>query len=149
MLSPDGARDLLRGVVPAASVPRHQFISRRGSNGPRNIVGKVRGALCRPPRDDRVGDGRMTIAFVDPSTKVREFVTIQHGVMIHEAGVSDMADATLTATVPAMLALLGQQATPADLMAKGLLAIDGDRSVLLRFGSLFETPPALFPLVTR
>ncbi len=98
---------------------------------------------------DRVGDSRMTIAFVDPSTKVREFVTIQNGVMIHEAGVSDPADATLTATVPAMLALLGQQATPADLIAKGMLAIDGDRSVLLRFGSLFETPPALFPLVTR
>ena len=97
---------------------------------------------------ERVPDGRMTIAFVDPSTKTREFVTLENGVMIHEAGLNDPADATLTATVPAMLALLGQQATPADLMAKGLLAIDGDRSVLLRFGGLFETPPALFPLVT-
>ena len=97
---------------------------------------------------ERLADGRMTIAFVDPSTKTREFVTLENGVMIHEAGVNDPADATLTATVPAMLALLGQQATPADLMAKGLLAVDGDRSALLRFGGLFETPPALFPLVT-
>ncbi len=97
---------------------------------------------------ERVGDGRLTVAFVDPVAKTREFVTIENGVMIHEAGVTDAADATLTATVPAMLALLGQQATAADLMAKGLLGIDGDRSALLRFAGLFESPPPLFPLVT-
>ena len=97
---------------------------------------------------EKAGDLRMTIAFVDPVGKVREFVTVENGVLIHEAGIADPAQATLTVSVPALLALLSRQATAADLMSKGALSIEGDVAKLQTFAGLFESPPGDFPLVT-
>jgi hypothetical protein len=69
--SPDGARDLLRGVVPTPSVPGQQLIRSSGSSGPGDIAGKVSWSLRRPSRDDRVDDGPRRFHFIGPRKEGR------------------------------------------------------------------------------
>ena len=95
----------------------------------------------------RAGGARMRIAFVDPEARERQLVTIANGVLIHEAGIEDHADATVVAPTAAILALLSGQAKAAELIERKAMRIDGDRSLLARFGQLFETPQRDFNLV--
>ena len=94
----------------------------------------------------KAGDTRLRIAFVDGGE--RHLVTIANSVLVHEAGAPEPADATITAPTAAILALLGRQATARELIARGVLKIDGDSEALARFAQLFETPPRDFNLVT-
>ncbi len=89
-----------------------------------------------------------TVAFVIPDMKERHLVTIANGVMIHESGVADPADATLTTPRLALIGMVGGQVKAMELMAQGRLKIDGDPLVLQRFMGLFAPPRAVFPLVT-
>jgi alkyl sulfatase BDS1-like metallo-beta-lactamase superfamily hydrolase len=47
----------------------------------------------------------------------------------------------------AFLGLISGQTTAAQLMESGVLKIDGDPTVLARFATLFDKPPADFGLV--
>jgi alkyl sulfatase BDS1-like metallo-beta-lactamase superfamily hydrolase len=69
-------------------------------------------------------------------------VTLRNGVMVHEANVPDPADVTVTLPRAAFLATLAGQplARPPQ--------IEGRAELLPLFLSLFETPPADFPVVT-
>lgn len=96
----------------------------------------------------KAGDAKLTIAFVDPVAKVRELVTIQNGVLIHEANAPEPAQATLTAPVAAVLALLTRQATAMELIGRGALKIEGDPTALQRFAAMFEEPRTDWPMVT-
>lgn len=90
----------------------------------------------------------MTIAFEIPDTKERHLVTIGNGVMLHETGAGDAAQATLVVPRRALIGLIGGVVKPAQLMAAGQLEIKGDLAVLQRFMTLFQPPKTDFPLVT-
>jgi alkyl sulfatase BDS1-like metallo-beta-lactamase superfamily hydrolase len=89
----------------------------------------------------------MTIAFEIPDAKERHLVTIGNGVMLHEKGVTDPAQATLVVPRRALIGLIGGAVKAPDLMAAGQLAIKGDLAVLQRFMALFQPPKPDFPLV--
>jgi alkyl sulfatase BDS1-like metallo-beta-lactamase superfamily hydrolase len=89
----------------------------------------------------------MTIAFEIPDTRERHFVSIGNGVMLHEAGVADAADATLIIPRRALLGLVGGQVKAPDLMMAGQLQVKGDPAALQRFMGLFQPPKPDFPLV--
>ncbi len=89
----------------------------------------------------------MTIAFEIPDAKERHLVTIGNGVMLHENGVTDAAQATLVVPRRALIGLIGGAVKAPELMAAGQLAIKGDLAVLQRFMGLFQPPKPDFPLV--
>ncbi len=97
---------------------------------------------------ERASGAPFTIAFVIPDMNERHLVTIANGVMLHEQGVADAADATLTVPRLALIAMVGGQAKAADLLKAGTLTIGGNPAVLQRFMGLFEAPKPGFPLVT-
>ncbi len=89
-----------------------------------------------------------TVAFEIPDAKERHLVSIANGVMIHEAGVADKADATLIVPRLALIGMIGGQLKALDLIKAGSLKISGDPAVLQRFLGLFQPPRPTFPLVT-
>ncbi len=89
----------------------------------------------------------MTIAFEIPDVKERHLVTIGNGVMLHEKGATDAAQATLVVPRRALIGLIGGAVKAPELMAAGQLAINGDLAVLQRFMGLFQPPKPDFPLV--
>ncbi len=97
---------------------------------------------------ERAGGAPFTIAFVIPDAQERHLVTVSNGVMLHEQGVDDGADATLIVPRLALIAMVGGQAKALDLMQKGVLKIEGDPAALQRFLGIFQPPVPSFPLVT-
>jgi alkyl sulfatase BDS1-like metallo-beta-lactamase superfamily hydrolase len=90
----------------------------------------------------------MTIAFEIPDAKERHLVSIGNGVMLHEIGVSDAAQATLVIPRRALIGMVGGAVNAPDLMAAGQLQVQGDLAVVQRFMGLFEPPKPDFPLVS-
>jgi alkyl sulfatase BDS1-like metallo-beta-lactamase superfamily hydrolase len=90
----------------------------------------------------------LTIAFEIPDAGERHLVTIGNGVMLHEAGVADAAQATLVIPRRALIGLIGGQVKAPELMAAGTLKVAGDVAALQRFMTLFAPPRADFPLVS-
>ena len=89
-----------------------------------------------------------TVAFVIPDASERHLVTVSNGVMIHEKGATDAADATLEVPRLALIGMVGGQLKAIDLLQAGTIKIAGDPAVLQRFLGLFEPPRTGFPLVT-
>ncbi len=89
----------------------------------------------------------LTIAFEIPEARERHLVTIGNGVMLHEQGVDDAAQATLVVPRRALIGLIGGAVKAPDLMAAGQLRISGDLAALQRFMGLFQPPKPDFPLV--
>lgn len=89
----------------------------------------------------------MTIALAIPDAGERHLISIGNGVMLHESGVADPAQASLTIARRALIGLIGGQVRAPDLIAAGQLGIAGDPAVLQRFMGLFQPPRADFPLV--
>jgi alkyl sulfatase BDS1-like metallo-beta-lactamase superfamily hydrolase len=89
----------------------------------------------------------MTIAFEIPDAKERHLVTVGNGVMLHEQGAADAAQATLVVPRRALIGLIGGAVKAPDLMAAGQLQVRGDLAVLQRFMGLFQPPKGDFPLV--
>jgi alkyl sulfatase BDS1-like metallo-beta-lactamase superfamily hydrolase len=90
----------------------------------------------------------MTIAFEISDTKERHLATIGNGVMLHEKGVADPAQATLALPRRALIGLVSGAVKAPELMAAGQLEVKGDLAVLQRFMGLFQPPKANFPLVS-
>lgn len=97
---------------------------------------------------ERASGTPFTVAFVIPDAKERHLVTIANGVMLHEEGVTDAADATLVVPRLALIGMVGGRTRAMDLLQAGTISISGDPAVLQRFLGLFEPPRAGFPLVT-
>jgi len=89
----------------------------------------------------------MTIAFEIPDAKERHLVTVGNGVMLHEQGAADAAQATLVVPRRALIGLIGGAVKAPELMAAGQLQVRGDLAVLQRFMGLFQPPKGDFPLV--
>jgi alkyl sulfatase BDS1-like metallo-beta-lactamase superfamily hydrolase len=78
----------------------------------------------------------------------RHLLSIGNGVMLHEAGVTDKADATIHITRTGFLSLIGGKAKAPELIGSGALTVEGDITAIQRFTGLFEPPAPTFPLVT-
>ncbi len=88
-----------------------------------------------------------TLALAITDSKERHFITVGNGVMTHEAGVDDPAQATITVSRRGFLGLVSGQAKAPELIGTGQLSIAGDVAVIQRFTALFEPPRPNFPLV--
>lgn len=92
---------------------------------------------------ERVPAQPFTLALNLPDVDERHLITIRNGVMVHEQGVSDAADVTVTMPRAAFLMAL------AGAGAKGPQPkVQGKAELLPLFLGLFEAPPAGFPIVT-
>jgi alkyl sulfatase BDS1-like metallo-beta-lactamase superfamily hydrolase len=67
-----------------------------------------------------------TVAFVIPDANERHLVTVGNGVMIHEKGATDAADATLEVPRLALIGMVGGQLKAIDLLQAGKIKIAGD-----------------------
>ncbi|WP_235976773.1 alkyl/aryl-sulfatase [Sandaracinobacteroides hominis] len=91
---------------------------------------------------ERVPAQPFTLALVLPDAKERHFIRVGNGVLVHEAGVDDAADVTVTMSRGDFLRALG--GVPGGNPPR----IEGKRELLPVFLGLFETPKADFPIVT-
>lgn len=84
-----------------------------------------------------------TVALNFPDTGERHLVTVRNGVMVHEQGVADAADVSVTMPRAAFLMTL------AGAGGKGPAPrVEGRAELLPLFLGLFEAPPTDFPIVT-
>lgn len=88
------------------------------------------------------------IAFVFPETGKRHLISIANGVMFHETGVTDLADATLVTPRRAAIGMVGGRLKAVDLLANGIMRTEGGPAMLKHFREIFEPPRPDFPLVT-
>jgi alkyl sulfatase BDS1-like metallo-beta-lactamase superfamily hydrolase len=132
------AKELREGVVNRPSAVASLDLIR---NTPTEMVLDLLAVRLDPAR---AGTQRLKIALVFPERNERHLVTIRNGVLVHETGVTDAADATITMPRAAFLqALLGGGAPPPD-----AVRVEGDRTLLPRFVALFDAPDPNFPIVT-
>jgi alkyl sulfatase BDS1-like metallo-beta-lactamase superfamily hydrolase len=94
----------------------------------------------------KANGAELAVAFADPSSGERRVVRVARSVLTHERS-DGPAVATLTGSVPTILALLTRAKAPLELIGSGALKIEGDPATLQRFAALFEAPPTNFPLV--
>ncbi len=136
-----GAQELREGVRPAPAVSANAIAA--------NLqVAQLLDTMSVRVVPERAMGPAFTVAFVIPDQQERHLVTIANGVMIHEQGAADKADATLIVPRLALIAMVGGQAKVIDLLQAGKLQIEGDPAVLQRFMGLFQPPKPGFPLVT-
>jgi alkyl sulfatase BDS1-like metallo-beta-lactamase superfamily hydrolase len=95
----------------------------------------------------KAGEGRVTIALVFPERGERHLVSVANGVLVHEAGVADPAQATVTMPRALFLqALLAPQA--GSLAGNPAVRVEGDTAALGRFLGFFDSPDPSFAIVT-
>ncbi len=97
---------------------------------------------------ERAQGAPFSVAFAIPDTGERFLASVGNGVMIYEKVAASAADATLVVPRLALIGMVGGQVKPADLLARGVLRIEGDPAVLQRFLGVFTPPQPGFPLVT-
>jgi alkyl sulfatase BDS1-like metallo-beta-lactamase superfamily hydrolase len=135
-----GAQELEQGIKPSVAA------SAAGIAANLSVANLLDSMSVRVMPDRAIAP--MTIAFEIPDTKERHLVTIGNGVMLHEVGVTDPAQATLVIPRRALIAMVGGTVKAPELMAAGQLGVTGDLAVLQRFMGLFQPPKADFPLVS-
>jgi len=135
-----GAQELEQGIKPSVAA------SAAGIAANLSVANLLDSMSVRVMPDRAIAP--MTIAFEIPDTKERHLVTIGNGVMLHELGVTDPAQATLVIPRRALIAMVGGAVKAPELMAAGQLGVTGDLAVLQRFMGLFQPPKADFPLVS-
>jgi alkyl sulfatase BDS1-like metallo-beta-lactamase superfamily hydrolase len=85
------------------------------------------------------------VAFVFPERKERTRVTLRNSVLLQEASVDDSVQATVTMPRTAFLAMLFTGRSPAELLAAGILKIEGNPLALQALMSSFDGPPSPIP----
>ena len=92
----------------------------------------------------------VAVAFVFPERGERTRITLRNSVMVQEAGVIDPVQATVIMPRAAFLAMLFAGKPPAELLAAGVLKIEGDVTALLALTSSLDkaVPAAPFGIVT-
>lgn len=93
---------------------------------------------------DRAAGPPVTLAFVFPERGERVLATLRNGVLVHEHGVSDRADVTVT--LPRAAFLMGLFAGGG--LPPGAAQVEGDTAVLRRFMAAFKPPTPGFAIVT-
>jgi alkyl sulfatase BDS1-like metallo-beta-lactamase superfamily hydrolase len=86
----------------------------------------------------------VTLAFVFPERNERVLASLRNGVLVHEHGVSDAADVTVT--LPRAALLMGLLA--GGTLPPGAASVQGDGAALRRFMGAFKAPSPGFAIVT-
>lgn len=135
------ARELREGVTTrGAQVTSPDFIR----NTPTSMVLDLLAVRLDPAK---AGEGRVTIALVFPERGERHLVSVANGVLVHETGVADPAQATVTMPRALFLqALLAPQA--GGLAGNPAVRIEGDTAALGRFMGFFDAPDPNFAIIT-
>lgn len=135
------ARELREGVTARGpQVTSPDFVR----NTPTSMVLDLLAVRLDPAK---AGEGRLTIALVFPERGERHLVTVESGVLIHETGVPDAAQATVTMPRALFLqALLAPQA--GGLAGNPAVRVEGDTAALGRFMGFFDAPDPNFAIVT-
>jgi alkyl sulfatase BDS1-like metallo-beta-lactamase superfamily hydrolase len=135
------ARELREGVpARGAQVTSPDFIR----NTPTSMVLDLLAVRLDPAK---AGEGQVSVALVFPDRGERHFVRVANGVLVHEAGVADAAQATVTMPRALFLqALLAPQA--GGLAGNPAVRVEGDVTALARFLGLFDAPDPNFAIVT-
>jgi alkyl sulfatase BDS1-like metallo-beta-lactamase superfamily hydrolase len=98
---------------------------------------------------DKVGDGKVRLAFVFTDRKETVYVTVENGVLIHQPiNPPGPVDATLTISRADFLQSVLGGAPLAPKVASGAAKIDGDAGALQRFASWMSPPRGNFAIVT-
>ena len=140
-----GAQELRAGRPPAA----------RPAAGPSAILANLSTAslfdlLAVRLDAEKVGDRKLKLEFIFPDRDERTYVTIENGVLIHQAvAAPGPVDATLTVNRSAFLASLlgGQPLAPK--VASGEAKIEGSPAALLNLAGWMDKAPPNFPIVSR
>ncbi len=92
----------------------------------------------------------VSIVFDFPDVGETRLVTIRNSVLVHEAGTGAGADATLRLPKMAFLGMIFAGQKPADLVAKGVLTMEGNPVAAATLLSVLDpaAPPEPFPIVT-
>lgn len=130
-----GAKELRDGPRPARAVGTLDVIR----NTPTPMFFDLLAVRLDPAK---VGDAAFKIRFVFPERKESVLVSVRNRVLVHESGVEDIADATITLPRAAFLAAMLAGAPPKD------ARLDGDTELLPRFLGLFTAPDPAFAIVT-
>jgi alkyl sulfatase BDS1-like metallo-beta-lactamase superfamily hydrolase len=85
------------------------------------------------------------VAFVFPERKERTRVTLRNSVLLQEVNVDDSVQVTVTMPRTAFLAMVFAGRSPADLIAAGILKIEGNPVALQALMSSFDGPPSTIP----
>lgn len=98
---------------------------------------------------DKVGDGKVKLAFVFTDRQETVFVSVENGVLIHQPITPPgPVDATLTISRADFLQSVLGGAPLAPKVASGAAKIDGDAGALQRFASWMSPPRGNFAIVT-
>ncbi|MDB5818235.1 MAG: fold metallo-hydrolase, partial [Rhizobacter sp.] len=99
---------------------------------------------------DKVGAASLKIQFVFPDRGEKTYVTVENGVLIHEAvQAQGPVDATLTVNRSDLVAALLAGVPLAPKVASGQAKIEGDAGALMKLASWMQPPRPNFPIVTR
>jgi alkyl sulfatase BDS1-like metallo-beta-lactamase superfamily hydrolase len=138
-----GAQELRNGIKPVAATSDTSELS---ASLP---LSDLLDAMTVRVVPERALGAPFTVRLTFPDSGETQLITIENGVMIHEAGVPYVtADATVTLPRRAFLGILARKVDPAELRKSGTLKVDGNPMVLGQFLTLFETPSRQFPIVT-
>lgn len=98
---------------------------------------------------DKVGDGRVKLELIFPERHEQAYVTVQNGVLIHEAiPAPGPVDATLTLNRTSFLLAAFQGVPLAGAIKSGSVNAEGDPGALTRLVSWLDAPKGDFPIVT-
>lgn len=87
----------------------------------------------------------VSIAFEFPDLGETRLVSIRNSVLVHEDGAGAKADATLRLPKPAFLGMIFAGQKPVDLVAKGVLTIEGDPTAAATLLGVLDPPAAAAP----
>jgi alkyl sulfatase BDS1-like metallo-beta-lactamase superfamily hydrolase len=92
----------------------------------------------------------IAVAFVFPDRNERYRLVLRNSVMVNEGPSTEPVDATVTMPRPAFLGMLFSGTSPASLVLRGVMKIDGKTDSLRAFMSTLDNsdPKAPFPIVT-
>jgi alkyl sulfatase BDS1-like metallo-beta-lactamase superfamily hydrolase len=135
------AQELREGVkARAPSVGSLDFIR----NTPSSMLFDLMAVRLDPAK---AGDARLAVAFVFPERNERRLVTVANGVLVHESGAPEAAQATVT--LPRALFLQSLMAPGGGALAGNpAVRVEGDPLAVRRFLGLFDAPDPSFAIVT-
>lgn len=132
------AQELRNGVSTRATTTASLDLIR---NTPTSMILDLLAVRLDPAK---AGAQAMKIALVFPDRNERHLISVRNGVLVHESGVSDAADATVTMPRAAFLGMMMAGLPP----PPDAVRVDGDRALMPRFMALFDAPDPAFAIVT-
>jgi alkyl sulfatase BDS1-like metallo-beta-lactamase superfamily hydrolase len=140
-----GASELRHGVAPPRlATPASQAGLIRNLSSP--MIFDLMAVRLNP---DKVGDGALKLALVFPDRKERTRLTVENGVLVHEARDDpEPGETVLTLDRTTFLLSVFTGAPVEKLIASGAIKVEGDKGALARLVSWLDAPTPDFPIVT-